>query len=144
MTSLILCSLPSDATALLGNEHKINDVIMPSRFYHVTSSSFLFGNSSFGFVFFSWQYLNIHGPPLSHDLQTTGSPSSDWLLAIGQIDQSREGVGQPFLPQELQQAPRNSNPWVIGKSSSYSKSIKFYVEKIRRSRCSHNGGQIVH
>ena len=42
MTSLILCSLPSGAVALLGNEHKINDVIMASRSHHMTSSSSLF------------------------------------------------------------------------------------------------------
>ena len=39
MTSLILCLLPSGAVASLGNKRKISDVIMTSRFYHVTSSS---------------------------------------------------------------------------------------------------------
>ena len=41
MTSLILCSLPSGAAATLGNKRKYNDVIMTSRFYHVTTSSSL-------------------------------------------------------------------------------------------------------
>ena len=39
MTSLIVCLLLSGASALLGNKHKINDVIMKSRYYHVTSIS---------------------------------------------------------------------------------------------------------
>ena len=39
MTSLVLCSLPGGAFAPLGKEHKINDVIMTSRSYHVTNFS---------------------------------------------------------------------------------------------------------
>ena len=39
MTSLILCSLLSVATALISRKHKINDVTLTSRSYHMTSRS---------------------------------------------------------------------------------------------------------
>ena len=34
MTSLIMCLLPSGATAALGNKHKINDVIISNIIYY--------------------------------------------------------------------------------------------------------------
>ena len=42
MTSLILRSLPSGASAPLGNKCKINDVVITSRSYQVTVESFPF------------------------------------------------------------------------------------------------------